>query len=602
MCVEANPASQPCLPRRPEVRRSTLNRSSLLMDNIVYLIFRRMRTPLLVLIGTYGAAMAGMVLIPAQDANGAPVQLSFFHAFYFVSYMSTTIGFGELPNAFTDAQRLWVSFCVFATVAVWVYAIGTLIALFQDVTFQRAIREQRFRRRVRRLRDPFYLVCGYGQTGTALVQSLTDRHRHAVVIDIDEDRINQLKLDNQREYVPALCADARHPTNLDAAGLQHPLCQGVVALTNVNETNLKIAISAKLMHPQIRVICRSDSHEVQANMASVGTDHIYDPFDTFALDMAIAVQAPCLSLLGNWLSGFEGEALDTPIYPPTTGHWVLCGYGRFGKAMYRHLSEQGLQLTVIEAVPHKTGIPKEGVIHGRGTEAVTLEQAGIHDAVGLVAGTDDDADNLSIVITALELKPELFVVARQNHKHNQVLFERVGAQVVMIPSSIIADRIRVRLGTPLLSEFTTFARYREDAWACELVARIAALVDDEVPHVWEIVVDEVEAPALCSATQRGVALTVAQLLRDPRDRDASLPAMVLMLRHGDSRALLPEPDERVRAGDVLLLCGRVEASRRMVWTMQNLNALDYVLTGNTAPGGIIWRWLARRRARAAASA
>lgn len=572
------------------------------MDNVVYIIFRRMRTPLLVLIGTYGAAMAGMVLIPAQDATGAPVQMSFFHAFYFVSYMSTTIGFGELPHPFTDAQRLWVSFCVFATVAVWVYAVGTLIALLQNPTFQRAIREQRFRRRVRRLRDPFYLVCGYGQTGNALVRSLTDRHRHAVVIDIDEDRINQLKLENQREYVPSLCADARHPVSLDAAGLQHPLCQGVVALTNVNETNLKIAISAKLMHPRIRVICRADSHEVEANMASFGTDHIYDPFDTFALDMAIAVQAPCLSLLTNWLSGFEGESLDKPIYPPTTGRWILCGYGRFGKAMYRHLSEQGLALTVIEAAPHKTGIPKEGVIHGRGTEAVTLEQADIHDAVGLVAGTDDDANNLSIIMTALALKADLFVVARQNHKHNEVVFQRVGAQVVMVPSSIIADRIRVRLGAPLLSEFLTLARYRDDAWACELVSRIVGLVDDQVPHVWEVVVDEAEAPALCQATQSGVALSVEHLLRDPRDRDLSLPAIVLMHRQGDSLQLLPEPATPLRAGDLLLLCGRVEASRTMVRIMRNLNELDYVLTGNVAPGGLIWRWLARRRASAAASA
>jgi voltage-gated potassium channel len=116
------------------------------MDNIVYLIMRRMRVPLLVLIGAYAVSMAGMVLIPAQDAAGNPVPLSFFHAFYFVSYMSTTIGFGELPNEFTDAQRIWVSFCVFATVAVWLYAIGTLIALLQDTTFQRAITERRFQK------------------------------------------------------------------------------------------------------------------------------------------------------------------------------------------------------------------------------------------------------------------------------------------------------------------------------------------------------------------------------------------------------------------------------------------------------------------------
>jgi Trk K+ transport system NAD-binding subunit len=572
------------------------------MDNIIFLIMRRMRTPLLVLILTYAVAMVGLALIPGQDGDGNPMRMGIFHAFYFVSYMSTTIGFGELPHAFTDAQRIWVSFCVFATVAVWVYAVGTLISLLQDPTFQRAIQERRFRARVRRLRDPFYLVCGYGQTGSALIRSLTDRHHHAVVIDIDPERVNSLKLDNLREYVPSLCADARRPSSLEDAGLRHPLCKGVVALTNVNEANLKIAIAAKLLHPEITVICRADSHEVESNMASFGTDQIYDPFDTFALDMAIAIQAPCLTLLGKWLAGYEDESLDAPLFPPTEGRWILCGFGRFGKAMYKHLREQGLDITVIESMPHKTGMPKDGVVHGRGTEAVTLEEAGINDAVGLVAGTDEDADNLSIVMTALALNSSLFVVARQNHQHNQSLFERVGAHVVMMPSKIIADRIRVRLNTPLLADLMRLARYQEDDWACTLVSRVVALVDDHPPHVWEITVNELDAPALCAVDRRGTPIHVAQLVCDPRERTRSLPALVLLLQSGEGRQLLPGPKERIRCGDRILLCGRREASFAMMWTIRRENVLDYVLTGDVAPGGAVWRWWARRRQRLQARA
>ena len=35
--------------------------------------------------------------------------MGFFDAFYFMSYTATTIGFGELPQAFNDAQRMWVT-------------------------------------------------------------------------------------------------------------------------------------------------------------------------------------------------------------------------------------------------------------------------------------------------------------------------------------------------------------------------------------------------------------------------------------------------------------------------------------------------------------
>ena len=227
-------------------------------------------------------------------------------------------------------------------------------------------------------------------------------------------RINLLQLESHREYVPALVADARRPDQPGGGRAAQPLCAGVVALTDVNETNLKIAIAAKLLHPQIKVICRADSHDVEANMASFGTDHIYDPFDTFALYLAIAIQAPCLILLWTWLSGLSGEPLTEPLYPPAKGLWVLCGYGRFGKAMYRHLKAQGVELVVIEADPGRTGEPPgERGDRAAGTEAETLEQAHIDRAVGLVAGTDDDANNLSILMTAKPMNPSLFLVARR---------------------------------------------------------------------------------------------------------------------------------------------------------------------------------------------
>lgn len=554
-----------------------------------------MRTPLLALIGSYTLSIAGLALLPGQDADGNPATLGLFHAFYVVAYTGTTIGFGELPYPFTDAQRLWMSLCIFLTVGVWVYAVGTLITLLQDSALQRALAEGRFRRRVKRLGDPFYLVCGYGQTGGALVRALTERHQHAVVIDCDPGRISLLALDSLREYVPALCGDARRPANLVAAGLQHPLCQGVVALTNVNETNLETAIAAKLLRPKVQVICRADSHDVEANMASFGTDHIYDPFDTFALNLAIAIESPCLGLLVDWLTGLSGESLGEPFPPPSKGRWVICGYGRFGKAMYRYLTDQGLPVTVIEADPQRTGIPEEGVVLGRGTEAVTLEEAGIQGAVGLVAGTDDDANNLSILMTARTLNPALFLVARENRGDNHELFVRAGAHVVMHPSTIVAHRIRIRLGLPLLSEFLTYARYYDNAWACELISRIAALVQESAPHVWQVEVEGPGARALREAGARGLPVTLEALLRDPRHRDRCLPAIALLLEHQGQRLVLPEPGTRLRKGDRVLFCGGDEAHRLMARSLQDLHQLRYVATGEDAPEAWIWRWAGRLR-------
>ncbi len=553
-----------------------------------------MRAPLLTLVMTYSIAVLGLVLIPGKDPDGNVWHMDFFHAFYFVSFMSSTIGFGEIPYAFTAGQRLWVSFSIFFTVVVWLYSIGTVLALLKDETFQNALTERRFTKQINRMREEFYLVCGYGQTGEALVKALTDRNQHAVVIDILEDRVNMLKLENLREYVPGLCGDASLPAHLLEAGLNHPLCEGVVALTNANEVNLKIAITAKLLHPEIGVICRADSHDVEKNMASFGTDFIIDPFDAFALHLATAIQAPCLSLLQDWLSLGRRDMLNDPVYPPAKGLWVICGYGRFGKAVYEKLVREGLEVIVVEAEPDTTGTPSSPYIEGRGTEADTLQQAEIERAVGLVAGTDNDANNLSIIMTARAMNSDLFVILRQNLKHNDAVIAAVGADMVMLPSDIIANRIRVLLGAPMQHQFVKLVLHQDDEWACQLISRISALVTHHAPEVWEVAFSEYDSHAVCAHVQRGNHLTLGDLMTDPRDRDSQLSCIPLMLYRHNDYLLLPEMDLKVQKDDHLLFCGSVYAKNRMDWTLQNENALNYILTGEARPEGWVWRRLRKR--------
>ncbi|MEN8128708.1 MAG: NAD-binding protein [Pseudomonadota bacterium] len=560
------------------------------MDNIVYIVFRRMRAPLLALVITYSLAMLGLVLVPGQDPQGNIWHLDFFHAFYFVSFMATTVGFGEIPYEFTDAQRLWATFSIYATVVAWVYSIGAVIALLQNQTFLRALREDVFATRVKRLRDPFYLVCGYGDTGSELVESLTERDKHVVVVEIDQDRVSGLKLENLRQYVPAISGDAGRPQILLDAGLRHSKCTSVVAVTDKNEINLKVAITSKLLREDITVICRADSLEVEANMASFGTDYIIDPFDTFANLLAIALQAPCMYLLHEWLSGMSDELLQEPIYPPSDGFWILCGYGRFGKAVYKYLKQQGIKTVIIEAYPDTTGSPPEGCVIGWGTEAVTLQKANIEKAVGLVAGTHDDTNNLSVIMSARELNPDLFIVARQNLRENQALFDAAEASLVMYPARIIADKIRVLLGTPLHNEFEQLARSKDDEWACELVSRIVAVSTKEVPEVWEIALNRQDTHAVCIAISGGFDVTVDHLITDPRERSHRLPCVALLLKRENSTILVPGADTRLRENDHLLFCGQPQAADRMDWTLQNEHALSYVLTGEAPPQGWVWKF------------
>jgi hypothetical protein len=202
-------------------------------------------------------------------------------------------------------------------------------------------------------------------------------------------------------------------------------------------------------------------------------------------------------------------------------------------------------------------------------------------------------------MTAREVNPGLFVVARRNLRENQAIFDAVEADMVMHPSSIIANKIRVLLANPLLSEFMGLALFKDDAWACELVSRIAALVETQVPAVWELELQPENAQAVCKAATGGEQVTLGDIFRDPRDRESQLPCIPLLHTQENALTLLPKPDAVLKRGDKLLFCGRRSALSQMQWNLQNENVLSYILTGEARAEGWVWRMFREYQARKA---
>lgn len=562
------------------------------MNSIFFLILRRMRAPLITLIVSYAISVLGFTLMPGLDAEGRLWHMSVFEAFYVVSYTATTIGFGEIPYAFSQAQRLWMTFSIYLTVISWFYAIGKIISLVQDPTLRQAITVARFGRTVENLREPFYIVCGYGETGSLLVGALDQKGIRVVTLDIDQDRINELELQDYQVPVPGLCADAKLPETLLQAGIHHPQCRGVAALTNDDHVNLAVAVAVKLMSPELPVLCRAEHNDTAANMASFGTDHIINPYELFGEHLAMEIHSLGTYLLHEWLTGVPGTTLPSPT-PPPVGHWVVCGYGRFGKSVVRNLEQEGASIRIIEAEPEQTGC--EDCIPGSGTEAHTLIEAGIENAVGIVAGTDNDVNNLAIAMTALELKPDLFVVIRKNRRFNSPLFRKFNADITMQLSDIIAHECLAHLITPMLAQFLHLARSQNNAWANQLISRLVEVVGEHVPETWGAYINDERAPAVMALLRQGKAVSLELLTRDPYKREQALYLVPLLMLRDNRSILLPDLETPLAPGDRILFCGTQMAKAAHPLLVLNRKVLTYVLEGVEIPDGIVWRWLTARR-------
>lgn len=117
-------------------------------------------------------------------------------------------------------------------------------------------------------------------------------------------------------------------------------------------------------------------------------------------------------------------------------HYIICAYGRVGRAVAREFESNGVPFVVIDRLEDlEDRMRFDGVpyIVADPTSESVLREARIEHARGLVSCVDSDADNVYIVLTARSLKPDLFIVARASESAAADRLYRAGANRVISP-------------------------------------------------------------------------------------------------------------------------------------------------------------------------
>ena len=562
------------------------------LDRVTMVVLRYLRRPVFVLIFVYAIGITGMALIPGEDADGNVEYMSLFHAFYFFTYTATTTGFGEIPNAFTDEQRLWTIFCLYMGVIAWLYAIGSIVRLVQNPHFLGSLAEHQFANAVRRIDQPFFIICGFGDTGSLLARGLSDHWFGSVVLDTDPERIKALELRDYRVKMPALCADPGIPKHLVDAGVRLPNCKAVVVLTMDEEVNLRISIMARFLNPDLQILCRSTSLRHSEHLNMLGNLTVINPFEIFAQLLSMAITAPRLHNLNSCLVRNRKAKLGRPLDVPT-GDWILCGYGRMGKWLHKYFELHGIHPVVID--PDVSEVPETSQIIEGHANHLSLEQAGIQHAAGVVAGTDSDHDNLSILMCAHSLRPNAFTIVRQNSHDNQIAFDAAKADLILQSSLTTARRILKHLISPQIQILIEYLREQGEECTRQVVDRLISEIGDKLPHLWRINLCAEEAVAVARRLQSRAGLSLGELIRNPYDLKGNISCIALSIERGEQRIMLPGANEPLELCDEILLCGTEHSEVILLATMNNAYTLNYLITGIDAPRGYLFRWLAGLR-------
>jgi len=222
-----------------------------------------------------------------------------------------------------------------------------------------------------------------------------------------------------------------------------------------------------------------------------------------------------------------------------SGHVIVCGWGRVGRAIVGQLGSE-LEVVVVDNDPARIAEVPYPTVLGDATDDAVLQHAGIERCRALVAAVTSDADNLYLTLTGRTLRPELFIVARARITSSEEKLLRAGANRVVNPQAIGGARMAAFVLQPHVTEFLDVVMHGNDV---------------------EFRLEEVELMA-------GSPIA-GQTLRDAHVRDRT-GALVLALRgaHGGFTTN-PPPETVMEAGHILIAIG----------TPAQLSALEDLVAG-----------------------
>ena len=168
------------------------------------------------------------------------------------------------------------------------------------------------------------------------------------------------------------------------------------------------------------------------------------------------VEGEIQSLLGR-------KRLDKKI-SRMSNHFIVCGYGRIGRVLSQLIRDETNDVVVIDQDPELGSIMEQDKMHyliGDAADEELLLKAGIKKASFLVAALATDTANVFLVLTARQLNPDIYIMARASSPNVRSKLVVAGANMVESPYDTGATSMGLKLLRPSVSSFLDIALSRK---------------------------------------------------------------------------------------------------------------------------------------------
>jgi voltage-gated potassium channel len=240
-------------------------------------------------------------------------------ALYMTAMTITTVGYGDVIGL--DDKPLGKLFTIFymlvATGAI-LYLFTTVGAYVIEGELKKVFRVRKMERRISRMKN-HYIVCGMGMVGLYIVHELYHTNRKQVIVDPDETKGEVLKHHNMD--VDLIVGDATENDILERAMIRN--AKGLFATTNSDNDNIVIALTAKQLNPELRVIARCNDTKNIDKVRMAGADAVVALGYIGALRMASEMVRPhVITLIDAMLRDRESHVRVEELHVPDDSPYV----------------------------------------------------------------------------------------------------------------------------------------------------------------------------------------------------------------------------------------------------------------------------------------